>query len=61
MTESPGDGSGPTGAEIGRDQNEEHDRDAALARTAREAAAAMTTDLTVDHPELEPPPQPNAA
>ena len=63
MTDSPGDGSGPTAAEIGRDQNEGHDRDASLARIAREAAAGMTTDLTVDHPELEPPPpppQPNA-
>lgn len=63
MTDSPGDGSGPTASEIGRDQNEEHERDAALARIAREAAAGMTTDLTVEHPELEAPPaprQPNA-
>jgi hypothetical protein len=62
MTDSPSDGSGPTVAEIGRDQNDEYDRDADLARVAREAAAGLTTDLTVDHQELEPPPppQPNA-
>ena len=62
MTESPGDGSGPTAAEIGRDQNDERERDATLAQTAREAAADMTTDLTVDHPDHQsppPPPSPN--
>jgi hypothetical protein len=58
MTDSAGDASGPTTAEIGRDQNEDHDRDAALARLAREAATGTTTDLTVDHPGLEPPPPP---